>query len=54
MSLFPGNLEKAFSMAKELGFDAIEISISKLKDLVNKYQIKVSATVTGGAAVRVD
>jgi phosphosulfolactate synthase (CoM biosynthesis protein A) len=49
-------------MAKELGFDAIEISvadpeeisISKLKDLVNKYQIKVSATVTGGAAVRVD
>jgi len=60
LSLFPGNLEKAFSMAKELGFDAIEISvadpeeisISKLKDLVNKYQIKVSAIATGGAAVR--
>jgi len=60
LSLFPGDLEKAFSVAQELGFDGIEvsvadpeeISISKLKDLVNKYQIKVSTIATGGAAVR--
>jgi sugar phosphate isomerase/epimerase len=60
LSLFPGDLEKAFSVAQKLGFDGIEvsvadpeeISISKLKDLVNKYQIKVSAIATGGAAVR--
>jgi len=60
LALFPGNLEKAFSVAKELRFygieisvaDPKEISISKLKDLVNKYQIKVSAIATGGAAVR--
>jgi sugar phosphate isomerase/epimerase len=60
LSLFPGDLEKAFSVAQKLGFDGIEvsvadpeeISISKLKDLVDKYQIKVSAIATGGAAVR--
>jgi len=60
LSLFPGDLEKAFSMAKELGFDAIEISVadseeisvSELRDLVNKYQINISAIATGGAAVR--
>jgi len=60
LSLFPGDLEKAFSMAKELGFDGIEISVadskeisvSELKDLVNKYKINVSAIATGGAAVR--
>ena len=60
LSLFPGDLEKAFSVAQELGFDGIEvsvadpeeISVSELKDLVNKYQINVSAIATGGAAVR--
>ncbi len=60
LSLFPGDLEKAFSVAKELKFDGIEISvanpeeisISKLKDLINKYRIKVSAIATGGAAFR--
>jgi len=60
LSLFPGNLEEAFSAAKELGFDAVEISVadteeislSKVKDLVNKYQINISAIATGGAAVR--
>ena len=60
LSLFPGDLEKAFSVAKELRFDGIEIFvanpegifISKLKDLVNRYQIKVCAVTTGGAAVR--
>jgi len=60
LSLFPGDLEKAFSVAQELGFDGIEvsvvdpeeISIPKLKDLINKYQIRVSAVATGGAAVR--
>jgi len=36
LSLFPGDLEKAFSVAKELGFNGIEIS----------------AIATGGAAVR--
>jgi len=58
--LFAGDLEKAFSVAKELRFEAIEISvanpeeisISKLEGLVNKYQIKISAIATGGAAVR--
>ena len=60
LSLFPGDLEKAFSVAKELKFDGIEISLadpeeislSELKDLVNKYQINISAIATGGAAVR--
>jgi len=59
LSLFAGDLEKAFSVAKELGFDGIEISvadskeisISELKNLVNKSQIKVFAIATGGAAV---
>ncbi len=60
LSLFPGDLEKAFSAAQKLGFDGIEISLAdpkeislgKVKDLVNKYQIKISALATGGAAVR--
>jgi len=60
LSLFAGDLERTFSMAKELGFDAIEISIadpeeisvSELRDLVNKYQINISAIATGGVAVR--
>jgi len=60
LSLFPGDLEKAFSIAKELEFDGIkisvagheEISLSKVKDLVSKYQVGISAIVTGGAAVR--
>jgi len=60
LSLFPGDLEKAFSMAKELGFDGIEISVAdpeeislaKVKDLASKYQVGVSAIATGGAAVR--
>ena len=60
LSLFPGDLERAFSAAKELRFNGIEISvanpeeisISKLKDLVSRYQIKVCAVATGGAAVR--
>ena len=60
LSLFPGDLEKAFSVAKELGFDGIEISVadpeeislSKVKDLVSKYQVGISAIATGGAAIR--
>ena len=60
LSLFPGDLERAFSVAKELGFDGIEISIadpeeislSKVKDLISKYQVVISAISTGGAAVR--
>jgi len=60
LSLFPGDLEKAFSIAKELGFDGIEISaadpkeisLAKVKDLASKYQVGVSAVATGGAAVR--
>jgi len=59
LSLFPGDLEKAFSVARELGFDGIEISVadpgeislSKVKVLVNKYQVGISAIATGGAAV---
>jgi len=47
-------------VAKELGFDGIEISVadpegfslSKVKDLVSKYQVEISAIATGGAAVR--
>jgi len=43
--LFPVDLERVFSVAKELGFDGTEISVadskeisvSGLKDLVNKY-----------------
>ena len=60
LSLFPGNLEKAFSVAEELKFDGIEISVadteeislSNVKDLVNKYKVGISAISTGGAAVR--
>jgi len=60
LSLFPGDLEKAFSVAKELGFDGIEISVAdpeeislyKVKDLVSKCQVGISAIATGGAAVR--
>jgi len=52
LSLFPGDLEKALSVAKELGFDSIEISLSELKDLSDKYRVGVSAIATGGAAVR--
>lgn len=60
LSLFPNDLEKAFSVAKELGFDGIEISVadpeeislSKVKDLVSKYQVGISAIATGGAIIR--
>lgn len=60
LSLFSGDLEKAFSMAKELRFDGIEISIAdpeeislaKVQDLASKFQVKISAIATGGAAVR--
>jgi len=60
LSLFPGDLEKAFSVARELGFDGIEISVAdpeeisldKVKNLSTKYQVGVSAISTGGAAVR--
>ena len=60
LSLFPGDLEKAFSVAEELGFDGIEIriadpeeiSLSELKDLINKHKVEVSAISTSGAAIR--
>lgn len=60
LALFSGNLERAFSMAEELGFDGIEIriadpeeiSLSELKDLVNKHKVEVSAISTSGAAIR--
>ncbi len=60
LSLFPGDFKKAFSVAKELKFNGIEISladpeeisISELKDLVDNYQIGISAVATGGVAVR--
>ena len=60
LSLFPGEFKKAFSIAKELKFDGIEISLadpeeislSELKDLVDSYQIGISALATGGVAVR--
>jgi sugar phosphate isomerase/epimerase len=60
LSLFPGDFKKAFSVAKELKFDGIEISLadpeeislSELKDLVDNYQIGISAVATGGVAVR--
>lgn len=60
LSLFSGNLKKAFSMAKELGFDCIEIAVadpeeiclSGLKNLVDNYQIGISSVATGGVAVR--
>jgi len=60
LSLFSGELKKAFSVAKELKFDGIEISLadpeeislSELKDLVDNYQIGISAVATGGVAVR--
>jgi len=60
LSLFPGDLEKAFSVAKELGFNGMEISVadpeeislSKVKNLATKYQVGISAIATGGAAVR--
>jgi len=60
LSLFPGEFKKAFFVAKELKFDGIEISLadpeeislSELKDLVDNYQIGISAVATGGVAVR--
>jgi sugar phosphate isomerase/epimerase len=60
LSLFPGDFKKAFSVAKELKFDGIEISLadpeeislSELRDLVDNYQIGISAVATGGVAVR--
>jgi len=60
LSLFSGDFKKAISVAKELCFDGIEISVvdpeeislPELKDLVDRYQIGISALSTGGAAVR--
>jgi len=60
LSLFAGELKKAFSVAKELKFDGIEISLAdpeeislpELKDLIDNYQIRISAVATGGVAVR--
>jgi len=60
LSLFPGDFKKVFSIAKELKFDGIEISLanpedvslSEIKDLSNSYQIGISAIATGGVAVR--
>lgn len=60
LSLFSGDLEKAFFMAKELRFDGIEISVAdpeeiplaKVQDLASEFQVKISAIATGGAAVR--
>jgi len=60
LALFSGDLEKCFSEAEKLGFDGIEISIpdpkevslSELRSLVNKYDVKVSAIATGGAYIR--
>jgi sugar phosphate isomerase/epimerase len=52
LSLFSGEFKKAFSVAKELKFDGVEISLSELKDLVDNYQIGISAVDTGGVAVR--
>ncbi|MBA7566242.1 5-keto-L-gluconate epimerase [subsurface metagenome] len=57
--LFPGDLKRVFSVAEELGFDGIEIrivhpeeiSLSELKDLVNKYKVEVYAISTSGAAI---
>lgn len=60
LSLFPGDFEKAFTVARELKFDGIEISLPdpldvdnvELQALSEKYQIEISAIATGGAAVR--
>lgn len=60
LSLFPGDLKKTFSIAKEFKFDGIEISLanpeeislSELRDLVDNYQIGIAAVATGGVAVR--
>jgi 5-keto-L-gluconate epimerase len=60
LSLFSGNFEKAFSVAKELKYDGLEISLAdpgdldqpNLKKLSEKYQIGIAAIATGGAAVR--
>ena len=60
LALFPGNLEKAFSMAEEVGYNGIEIRVAdpkeifllKLKALVNRHQVEVSAISTSGAAIR--
>ena len=59
LALFPGDLEKAFSMAEELGYDGIEIrvanpkeiSLLKLNALVNRHQVEASAISTSGAAI---
>lgn len=60
LSLFQGNLEKTFSVARELNFDGIEISLANpedlsiinVKNLTEKYQIEICAISTGGVAVR--
>lgn len=60
LSLFPGDFKRAFTVARELRFDGIEISLAdpldidseELQELSEKYQVEISAIATGGAAVR--
>ena len=60
LGLFNGDLGKAFQVAKELGYDGLEIAlsnpdeieISRLKNLVKNYHINISSIATGGAAVK--
>jgi len=60
LGLFKGDLEKAFQVAEELGYDGLEIAlanpeeieISKLNKLVKNYRINISSFGTGGAAVK--
>lgn len=43
LSLFSGDLERAFSTTSELDFNGIEISLSELEDLASKYGVGFSA-----------
>jgi len=60
LSLFSGDFEKSFSVAKELKFDGIELSLAdpgdldllKLRTLIDKHGIGIAAVATGGIAVR--
>lgn len=60
LGLFKGDLEKAFQVAEELGYDGLEIAfadpgeidIGQLRQLVKTYHIDIASLATGAAAVR--
>jgi len=60
LGLFKGDVEKAFHVANELGYDGLEIALAdpdeidlfKLSELVEKYNINIASLATGAIAVK--